>query len=133
MSSQSNDPNTSVIARSVVTIGIWGVLFIIIEKITAMEAGGNADLRMLPIVIGLVAVSVITLALWAGDIMGSFRGERGYEKAKNTGYDTAPAQLLLSLMTDEERHQIRSRLVNNVGDGELVGLEDLAYQEQQDY
>ena len=133
MSSQSHDPNTSVIARSVVTIGIWGVLFIIIEKITAMEAGGNADLRMLPVVIGLVAVSIITLALWAGDIMGSLRGTSRYEKAKNTGYDTAPAQLLLSLMTDEERQQIRSRLVNNVGDGELVGLEDLAYQERQDY
>ena len=128
MSSESYNGPGPIIARTIVTIGIWGVLFVIIEKITQMEVGNNADLRVLPIVIGIVAVSIITMAIWVGEIMAS-RGDRQHTKAKNQGYDNAPAQLLLSLLSDEERQQLRSRLMNNLDDGEMVGLDDMmAYQ-----
>lgn len=128
MSSQSYDGPGPIIARSIVTIAIWGVLLVIIEKITQMGVGDNADLRVLPIVVGIIAVSLITMAIWLGEIGG---GQR-QEKAKNQQYDNAPAQLLLSLLTDEERQQLRSRLMNNLDDGEVVGLEDvMQYQERE--
>lgn len=133
MSSDSYNGPGPIIARTIVTIGMWAFLFVIIEKITIMEMGGNTDLRVLPIVIGIMAVSIITMAIWVGEIMAS-RGARHQEKAKNQGYDNAPAQLLLSLLTDEERQKLSSRLMNNMDDGEVsgVGLDEVMSHQRYD-
>lgn len=118
----------ALITRSVVTIGIWALLFGIVRSMTSTSDGSE-----FVIVTGIIAATVLTIFLWVGEIAQSMQQGLTQEKAKNTGYGDNSAQLLLSLMSDEERQQLRSRLVNNMDDGEIVPLEELAYQERQDY
>lgn len=101
--------------RVLATGFIWLMLFLIMEKITAF---GNPpyDATVAVILLMLVALAS-TASVW---IFGSEEETPEVEKSKRDS--DARVQLLLQLMDEREKAQLKARLLNNLdsnADGEL--------------
>ena len=102
------------------TLAIW----IMISGVSiAMTVGRDhvADMAYVTIIVLVIVGTVMTMGVW--DQLNDEK--RSDEKAKRGSSDAeARLQLLMALLSDEERSAVRDRLMDNGGgDGEIIGLD----------
>ena len=104
--------------RGGVTIAIWIVVGIMSEELTAQ----GHDLGYITTMILVIGAILITLVLWGQEFFQTIN-EADVEKAKRGSDSDARLQLLMTLLSDEERAAVRDRLIDTSGDGEIIGLD----------
>jgi|GEM_PF-2820930 len=118
------------------TIAIWGIVGLII-LLVALFANGNIIQALL---FGFGAAMISTIVIWS-DLFENLEKfaqlDAGYEKAKNNMSNHANQaedrmNLLWDLMTEEERADMKQRLMSSVkdSDGE-ISVESLLYNQRQ--
>lgn len=124
------------IMRYIVTAAIWGGLIVPLGMI-ADTPNPNTAHAFIAFFAFVMAV-VMTFFIWDGSriilaSMGYYEQEENKHKAKNHDQNADAALLLLQLLSDEERQNIRQRLVRG-NDGELPQIfadsEDSEYAER---
>lgn len=109
------------IVRYLVTGGIWGGLMVPMGIISS-EGSPNTAHAFIAFFSFIMAV-VMTFFIWDGSriilaSMGYYEHDTDSGKSKNTDQNADAALLLLQLLSDDERQNIRQRLVRG-SDGEL--------------